>query len=133
LLYIIGRAGRGLNAVIDIRLYIICCLNRLKEEVILYTIMSSKEATEQTRNPLKSRFNKLVVGDAWDINNTNNTKMNIEVIARNTSSITITTRLYFYEDNTRITLPPNKLNRKNYNELFGNAEHESLYFFPANN
>jgi putative ribosome biogenesis GTPase RsgA len=101
--------------------------------VILYTIMSSKEATEQTRNPLKSRFNKLVVGDAWDINNTNNTKMNIEVIARNTSSITITTRLYFYEDNTRITLPPNKLNRKNYNELFGNAEHESLYFFPANN
>jgi hypothetical protein len=101
--------------------------------VILYTIMSSKEATEQTRNLLKSRFNKLVVGDAWDINNTNNTKMNIEVIARNTSSITITTRLYFYEDNTRITLPPNKLNRKNYNELFGNAEHESLYFFPANN
>jgi hypothetical protein len=33
-----------LDAVIYIRLYIICCLNRLKEEVILYTIMSSKEA-----------------------------------------------------------------------------------------
>mgnify|MGYP003678423276 CR=1 FL=1 len=114
--------------IIDYILYVLI----IGLKTYLYYILTMSGMT-QPNNILKSRFNKLVVGDAWDINNTNNTKMNIEVIARNTSSITITTRLYFYEDNTRITLPPNKLNRKNYNELFGNAEHESLYFFPANN
>ena len=87
----------------------------------------------QPNDILKRRFNKLVVGDAWDINNPNNMKINCEVIERNTSSITIRTRLFVYDDNTRITLPPSKLTRKNYNELFGDTEHENLYFYPSTN
>ena len=31
------------------------------------------------------------------------------------------------------SLARNKLTRKNYNELFGDTEHENLYFYPSTN
>jgi hypothetical protein len=87
----------------------------------------------QSSNILKKRFNKLVVGDIWDIHNFNsNTKIRCEVVARNTCSITLSTNLYSFDDNIMADAGTSKLNRKFYNELFG-VTHKHIYFFPANN